>query len=69
MELKMTGKEQTFYILGCTQSVAMKMSKEINVPVEQCRDFLLNQVIKYLKTKSQDISMSDLAKYGIIGNV
>lgn len=63
---KNTPKERMYYILGCTEAKALELSKEIDVPVEQCRNFLLNQVIKYLKTNSQDIYNEDLIKHGII---
>lgn len=66
---KVTSKEQMYYILGCTEAKALELSKEIDVPVEQCRNFLLNQVIKYLKTKSQSISLEDLVEHGILSNV
>lgn len=65
---KVTPKEQMYYILGCTEAKALELSKEIDVPFEQCRNFLLNQVIKYLKTKSQSISSEDLIEYGILSN-
>lgn len=65
---KVTPNEQMYYILGCIQAKAFELSKEIDVPIEQCRDFLLNQVIQYLRTKSQSISLEDLIEYGIIGN-
>lgn len=65
---KATAKEQMYYILGCTQAKALELSKEIDVPVEQCRDFLLNQVIKYLRTNSQSVSPEDLVEYGILTN-
>ena len=65
---KVTPNEQMYYILGCTQAKALELSKEIDVPVEQCRNFLLNQVINYLKTKSQHISLEDLIEYGILND-
>lgn len=65
---KATANEQMYYILGCTQAKALELSKEIDVPVEQCRDFLLNQVIKYLRTNSQSVSPEDLVEYGILTN-
>lgn len=66
---KATPKEQMYYILGCTQAKALELSKEIDVPIEQCRNFLLNQVIKYLKDNSQTINLEDLIEYGILSDI
>lgn len=63
---KAKATEKMHYILGCTEVKAIVLSKEIDLPVEKCRNFLLNQVIKYLKTNSRNVDIEDLIKYEII---
>lgn len=54
------------YVLGLIEAFASQLSKEINVPVENCRNFLLGQVVKYLKLGHQNTTLKDFVEHGII---
>lgn len=61
-----TNKEKIYYILGCIEAKAFELAQTIDTPVEQCRGLLLNQIIKYFKNGTRNISDEDAIKYGII---
>lgn len=61
-----TTEGKAYYILGLTEVFATQLSQEINVPLPNCRSFLLGQVLKYLEIGHKDTTLEDFIEHGIL---